>query len=473
MALETDILIISGSDKETAPEGLNIFLSLLDVMLKKVTGISPSFRFIGGTNPMEIAGQIKETDIVFSLVYPALIEAGNFMLTFSAIMDKTLSRAADGSENGLVILFTDQKSPQGNLKAIPEFLPGIRLKYDLGLIHSLAKEKSGNKDVYDCLLDLAYGIRLHKEKKQIKKEEKGRPAIYLAETTPDALHYQQALKNELETLGFRILSPGALNQNEAKLSSTIKDLLSKSFLSLHLVGRSYGQEVADSGKSLVEFQIQIAAEFTSENTQDEYSASLKRMIWIMPPGKNNESKQDKVIAYIKQESRLFQNSELLETPFESLKTYVHKFLSEYIIDSKSATENKNEKSNVFVIFEKAVSENIKPLLDWLDQQKLSYFHPIFNAGPEETMPYYRKMLASCESVLVYYTGENQVWLKTKVNDILKAPGYGRHEPFQSRILFTPENLHENALEQFNILKFKQPVLSKDVLDSLKSFLQHA
>lgn len=472
MELETDILIISGYDKESTPNELNYFLGLLEVMLRKVTGISPSFRIIGGTNPMEIASQVKETDIVLSLVYPRLIEAGNFMLTFSAIMDKTLSRAADGSENGLMILFTDQNSKRESSKVIPEFIPGIRLKYDLGLIHSMANDKSGNKEVYDCLLDIAYGIRVHKERRQLKKEEKGRPAIYLAETTPDALHYQQALKNELETLGFRILSPGALNQDEAKLTSTIKDLLSRSFLSLHLVGRNYGQEVPDTGKSLAEFQIQIAAEFTSENLPDEQSP-LKRMIWIMPSGKNNESKQDKVIAYIKQESRLFLNSELLETPFESLKTYVHKYLSEHESDSKSAASVKSEKSNVFVIYENAVSESIKPLLDWLDKQNLSYCHPMFNAGPEETMPYYRKMLASCNSVLVFYTGENKIWLKTKVNDILKAPGYGRNEPFQSRILFTPENANENAFEQFNILKYKQPVLSHDVLDSLKSFLHHA
>jgi len=472
MELKTDILIISGSDKETAPEGLNSFLGLLEVMLRKVTGINPSFRFIGGTNPMEIAGQVKESDIVVSLVYPAFIEAGNFMLTFSAIMDKTLSRAADGSENGLMILFTDQHNLRENVRVIPDFIPGIRMKYDLGLINSLSKEKSGNQEIYDCLLDIAYGIRLHRERRQLKKEEKGRPAIYLAETTPDAVHYQQALKNELETLGFRILSAGALNQDEAKMASTIKDLLSKSFLSLHLVGRSYGQEVVNSIKSLVEFQIQIAAEFTTENIQAEQSP-LKRMIWIMPPGKNNDSKQDKVIAYIKQESRLFQNSELLETPFESLKTYVHKYLSEHFSDSSTSASAKTTKSNVFVIFEKAVSENIKPLLDWLDQQNLSYCHPIFNAGPEETMPYYRKMLASCNSVLVFYSGENKIWLKTKVNDILKAPGYGRNEPFQSRILFTPDNTNENAFEQFSILKYQQPVISHDVLDSLKPFLHHA
>jgi hypothetical protein len=471
MELKTDILIVSGSDKETAPDGLNSFLSLLEVMLKKVTGINPSFRFIGGTNPMEIAGQVKESDIVISLVYPAFIEAGNFMLTFSAIMDKTLSRAADGSENGLMILFTDHNNKE-NSKILPEFIPGIRMKYNLGLVNSMAKEKSGNKEVYDCLLDIAYGIRLYKERRQLKKEEKGRPAIFLAETTPDAIHYQQALKNELETLGFRILSVGAVNQDETKLGSAIKELLSKSFLSLHLVGRSYGQEVANSGKSLVEFQIQMAAEFTTENVSDELS-SLKRMIWIMPPGKNNEAKQDKVIAYIKQESSLFQNSELLETPFESLKTYVHKYLSEYFANSKLLVSSKIEKSNVFVIFENAVSENIKPLLDWLDKQSLSYCHPMFNAGPEETMPYYRKMLASCNSVLVFYTGENQIWLKTKVNDILKAPGYGRSEPFQSRILFTPENAMENSFEQFDILKYQQPVLSRDVLDSLKSLLHHA
>ena len=473
MALKTDILVICGATKETAPGGLNTFIGLLEVMLNKVTDISPSFRFIAGTDPMEIASQVKETDIVLSLVYPSMIKAGNFMFTLTAIMDKTLSRASDGSENGLVILFTDKNNSQENKKAIPEFLPGIRLKYDLGLVNSLAEEKSGNKEVYDCMLDIAYGIRLHKEKKQVKKEERGRPAIYLAETTPDALHYQQALKNELETLGFRILSPGALNQDEAKLSTSIKELLSKSFLSIHLVGRSYGQEIAGLGKSLAEFQIQLAAEFTSENKPGEQTVPLKRMIWIMPSGKNNEAKQDKVIAYIKQESRLFQNSELLETPFESLKTYVHKFLTEHALDLLSASSNLTERSNVFVIFEKAVSENIKPLLDWLDKQNLSHCHPLFNAGPDETLPYYRKMLASCNSVVVYYTGENKVWLKTKVNDILKAPGYGRHEPFQSRILFTPENINENALDQFEVLQYQHPVFSNDELDSLKSFLQHA
>ncbi len=473
MALQTDILIISGSDKATAPEGLIPFLALLEVILKKVTDISPVFRFISGSNPMELAEQVKETDIVLNLLYPKLLEAGNFMLTFSAIMDKTLSRGADGTENGLIILFTDKNHSQENSKVIPEFLPGIRLKYDLGLINSLAKNASGNKEVYDCLLDMAYGIRVYKERKLVKKEEKVRPSIYLADTTPDAIHYHQALKNELETIGFRVLSPGNINQGEVKLTSSIKDLLSRSFLSIHLVGRNFGQEVPGTGKSFAEFQLHIAAEFTSENKLEEHTSPLKRMIWIMPSGKNNESKQDKLIAFIKQESRFFQNSELLETPFESLKTYVHKFLAEHSAVSSEARNDKSEKSNVFVIFEHAVSENIKPLLDWLDQQNMSHCQPIFIGGPEETMPYYRKMLASCKSVVVYYSGENQIWLKTKVNDILKAPGYGRNEPFQSRVLFAPANLHENAFDQFKILKYQQPVLSHDVLDSLKSILNHA
>ena len=472
MALETDILIISGADKESAPEGLIAFLGLLEVILKKVTNITPKFRFISGTDPMKIAGEVNETDIVINLLYPTLLDAGNFMLTFSAIMDKILSRGPDGSDNGLIILFTDKSKSQENLKVIPEFLPGIRHKYDLSLINSLALNASGNKEVYDCLLDMAYGIRIHKERKLVKKEEKNKLSIFLADTTPDSIHYHQALKNELETIGFRVLSPGNINQTGAKLASSIKDLLSKSFLSIHLVGRSFGQEVPGTGKSFSEFQINIAAEFTSEN-KDEAQLALKRMIWIMPSGKNNESKQDKVISFIKQESRFFQNSELLETPFESLKTYVHKFLTEHSSIRLEAGLNKSERSNVFIIFEKAVSENIKPLLEWLDQQNLSHCQPLFVGGPEETIPYYRKMLASCKSVVVYYSGENQVWLKTKVNDILKAPGYGRNEPFQSRILFAPDGLHENALEQFKILKYKQPVLSHDVLDSLKSILHHA
>jgi hypothetical protein len=473
MASETEVLIICGAAEESAPGSLKIFLDLFEIMLKKITGLSPRFRYVSGLDPMEIAAQIHPNDIAIAFLYPALIESGKFMFTLTAIMDKMFAGGSDDAESGLLVLFTDQSNPRETAKIVLEYLPGVRMRYDLGLVQSLDQGGSNERDMFDCLLDLAYGIRMHKEKKQNKKDDKGKPAIFLAETTPDAEHYHQSLKNELETLGYRILSPGTRLENEEQAGNLINEFLGKSFLSLHLIGRAYGAEVPATGRPLVELQVYLSAEYAAKNEKKQDILQTKRMIWIMPSGKSSDARQEKVISHIKQESLLFLNSELLETPFESLKTYLHKYLVGHSSEEKAEAQKTPGKANLFLIYEKKATERLKPLISWLEQEKLSYSHPIFNAAPEETMPYYRKMLASCDDVVVFFSGENYIWLKTKVNDILKAPGYGRQEPFHSRIVLAPGNFENLPGEQFEVLKYAESTLTNEVFDTLKSILHHA
>ena len=466
MALDSELLVLCGYTFEDAPEELKQFTGLLGVMLGKIAGLNPAFRFLQASDPMQTLSGIKADDTILVFMYPALAEESMFTILFTGIMDKVLAGAAGAREGGQLVLFTEGDASKHS-RLIPDYLPGVKMRYNLSLLQGAGTAGEGR--IFDCLLDIAYGMKNHREKRTEALQEKSRPVIYLAETTPDAVAQRDSLKNELEILGYRVATPVNTTEKEEQVTAHIRELISRSFLSLHMIGRLYGYIPDGWGKSLVELQLQLAGEEDIKKP----AGAVKRMIWIMPPGKKSDPRQEKLISRIKQESHMFMNSEMLETPFESLKTYLHRYLAMRPQDMIAETGKADESDGLFVIYETGNPESLQPLTSWLQKENIGYSLPLAAEAPEETMPHYRRMLASAKSVLVFHTGGNDIWLRTKINDILKAPGYGRKLPFHSRILLVREGTKLYPGEQFYLVSYAGPNLGNEVLDKLKSILHHA
>ncbi len=89
------------------------------------------------------------------------------------------------------------------------------------------------------------------------------------------------------------------------------------------------------------------------------------------------------------------------------------------------------------------------------------------------MGHYKGMISACQSVWIVYADGHDIWLRTKINDVLKAPGYGRDEPFQSCIILAASALNFNPGEPFKVINNPKAQLSPDLEEKLKSTLHHA
>ncbi len=62
--------------------------------------------------------------------------------------------------------------------------------------------------------------------------------------------------------------------------------------------------------------------------------------------------------------------------------------------------------------------------------------PSINEGDStEVAQYHRDSLVNCDATLIYYGNTNQLWLRLKMMDLLKAPGWGRTKPLLAKAVY--------------------------------------
>ncbi len=70
--------------------------------------------------------------------------------------------------------------------------------------------------------------------------------------------------------------------------------------------------------------------------------------------------------------------------------------------------------------------------------------PAFDAEHTNLVSTHRKYLVECDSALIYYGRRNENWLDCKFKDLLKAPGYGKVQPFRSKGLIVDKDTLQSA-----------------------------
>jgi len=59
---------------------------------------------------------------------------------------------------------------------------------------------------------------------------------------------------------------------------------------------------------------------------------------------------------------------------------------------------------------------------------LEVIRPVFSGDPANIRQYHEENLASCDGVLILFGAGDYMWVRRKLGEIQKAPGYGRTKP---------------------------------------------
>ena len=57
--------------------------------------------------------------------------------------------------------------------------------------------------------------------------------------------------------------------------------------------------------------------------------------------------------------------------------------------------------------------------------------PDFEGSETEVRENHEESLRSCDAVLIHYGAAGESWLRRKMREVQKSPGYGRTEPFRA------------------------------------------
>ena len=261
--------------------------------------------------------------------------------------------------------------------------------------------------------------------------------IYLAETNHDLEKQRESIKLQLMEQGYKVLPEHTLPLVYEELIETIDNLLDQCEISIHLLGEDYGFVPDKTGKSVICWQYERAAEISPKG-------QLQRLVRLSPTINQTDERQQSFIQSVKANANLFPNDDIFETSIEEMESTIFRKLE--IIEEKKRKKREEKKAStitepiegpqqIYLICDQRDFDNITEMEDFLYQSEFDVILPVFEGEEKELMTDHREYLKSCDAVIIYYGSGNELWIRSKNRDLTKIAGYGRTSPLNVKAVF--------------------------------------
>lgn len=248
--------------------------------------------------------------------------------------------------------------------------------------------------------------------------------VYLAETSSDLTQERELVRDELRQRGYGVLPEEKLPTAEVQQTETnAAELISRSVLAVHMIGKRYGSTPEDDARSVVSIQESLAAQ------RSEKDSLFSRLLW-MPQGlmtlalEVTDERQKAFITAL--QNRVSGGAELLQTSIEDLKTrIVEKLNPPTMTIAKPPVRSKLKQ--VYLICENRDRSMIRPIKEYLFNQKIEVITWLDGENGGRLMDYHHKNLRECDAALVFFGNGDEPWVRKNLEDLEKAYGYGREQ----------------------------------------------
>jgi len=475
MSIQYDIYIShSKNDNFTSSESskgwASNFQYFLDRVLKQVIGESPVFlQYNNQEKPND--EQLSQVGILICIISPDYVNNTNCVEDI-LVFCKELEKQGVPIHEIKKRIFNIVKYPVPN-EQLPSKIRDL-LCYNLyihndetGYIQEI-KDFFGETEnnYWTKLLDLGYDIqdtllylKDRDSHESMMKIGTGK-AVYLAEASSDLFLQRNIIKRELQKYGYRILPDHNLPSNIREMEAVIRKDLEESQMSIHLIGTTYGEIPNGGNISIIEMQNKFAGErchlFASMSI-NENDSGFSRYIWLSPETKLLNDKQIDFIENLKKEVESIERTEMVQTPIEDFKAIIRQQLGVDMRNRNSEVNftpdlsRKKRNGKVYLIFEKIDRDAIIPIKQFLEDQEIEVFTPDIEGSLIEIQQNHIKNLKNFDVAIIYQGKVNEQWVKMKILDLLKAPGYGRDKPIISKLLIAGKGAKNyDFAEQFDI-----------------------
>lgn len=473
MAFEIDVLItFAEKDNETAQKNetgwVSQFKKFLELMLLQVLGTKPNI-VLKSEFDTATAPALNNAAILVAVVTKEFVESGRCLDNVEAFHKATASSKINR-------IFKVMKAPLTVQEQPPRLrdLIGYEM-YQLDTETGMQKEYSdffsqeAEKQYWMKLVDLAYDIHealMILNEGDIKAGVKNiykRKSIYLAETGHDLSVQRNIIKRELQRHGYIVLPKNTLPTGVNEVEATVRKDLEECSLSVHLIGSAYGEIPEGDDRSIVDIQNRIAAETAAKKKQNKQEFS--RLIWISQNLKNASDKQKAFIDTIKRDTEAQEGAEILQNPLEDFKNIMREELLE---SQERRVADENQEKSIYLVHDKIDVGDVRPIRDAIEKSGFKVLTPAFEGELLEVRKQHIDNLRNFDGAIIFKGKVNDQWVRMKVLDLLKAPGFGRKKPIQGKAIVSPGSNLDNFKNQNLTLITGDNNRS---IETLKNFLQ--
>lgn len=258
--------------------------------------------------------------------------------------------------------------------------------------------------------------------------------VYLAEATSDVSNQRDGVKRDLLTRGVVVLPDRPLPfSQEQELRAETSAYLKRCSLSVHMVGWHYGVVPEGEDRSVVELQVQLAAEERSINP------GLDALVW-MPKGViQNDERHTSFVKRLKQGEY---GLEVLETNVEELKTVLVQRLSEPMRAApKSAAPAPR---SALISAHRTDSSFVFDLLPTLQERAIELVISPEGDSPASNNQHFKEQMGRASFFIIVFGGVAEDWVRERLYTALKIV-VSQETPLLFIAVYTPAALGDRTL----------------------------
>jgi hypothetical protein len=474
MAFEIDVLItFAEKDNETAQKSeqgwVSQFKKFLELMLLQVLGSKPNI-VLKSEFDTATAPALNNAAILVAVLTKEFVQSGRCLDNVETFYKNTSSSKINRVFKVLKAPLTLQEQPPRLRDLIGYEMYQLDSETGLQKEYSDFFSQEAEKQYWMKLVDLAYDIHdalMILNEGDIKSEVKNiykRKSIYLAETGHDLSVQRNIIKRELQRHGYIVLPKNTLPTQLNEVEREIRRDLDECSLSIHLIGSAYGEIPEGTDRSIVDIQNRLAAETALSKKQNRQEFS--RLIWISQNLKNASDKQKSFIDTIKRDTEAQEGAEILQNPLEDFKN----IMREELLESQER-KNLDEGSgkSIYLVHDKIDVSEVRPFREAIEKSGFKVLTPAFEGELLEVRKQHIDNLRNFDGAIIFKGKVNDQWVRMKVLDLLKAPGFGRNKPIQGKAIVGGGNTSLDNFKNQNMT-----LISGDTnrsLETLKNFLQ--
>jgi hypothetical protein len=272
-------------------------------------------------------------------------------------------------------------------------------------------------------------------------------AVYVAEPTSDMEKEASAIRRDLTDRGYLVLPSGDLPYRASDFRNTVRDYLTRSVLSVHLVGKEYG--IISEGeveKSNAWLQNDLAVARGAE-------VPFPRLVWVPGDTKPTDARQQRFVRYLLEDAAAQNGADIFTTGLEDLKTNLQRKLDEIRRQGETAPQAapptpsrsgaaapaphaSDEPLRVYVICDQ-LDRKSPPLLAMNQHLFEQGYEPILPSDSEderEALREHADNLAICDACVIYYGQGSDRWFATKLGDFRKVLSR-RQTPVRAKAIY--------------------------------------
>ena len=116
----------------------------------------------------------------------------------------------------------------------------------------------------------------------------------------------------------------------------------------------------------------------------------------------------------------------------------------------------------------------KPIADYLKKKGINVVTSLFEGDLVDLRYLHQENLRRCDASIIYYGKSSEEWIKTKLQDLLKAPGFGRTKPLKVTAVYVEDksNFDIKNLEKNKAMVLGDGTFSPATIDPFLAKLEN-